>query len=415
MRLRECGSGGGSALVAVQRQRGLLGAAAPLVRHGDLVARSVLADGGDQTVGTVDRHAVDRRDHVAGLEPGLLARAAGGGLLDLGPGGRDATGGDRVAHRDADTCVGRRLARGELLHDRPRLVDRDREAEADRAALALGGRPARTDGGVDADDVAVQVDQRATGVAGVDRRVGLDRGEDRALATAAGVDRAVQRADDAAGDGALEPERRPDGHDLLADLHVVGAAEAGRRQPAHALGLDQREVGQRVRADDVRRRGGAVVERHQDVTVRLGHHVVVGEDLAVGREDDAGPAAAALCGADVDLDDRREHGRGDLLDALGASGGGVLRGQRVGRADARAGGGGVVVESCVRGRAADAAEHTGEQGTGDDQGAAATRRSGGAAGGRRRGGRPERAVAGGGGRGGSRVLGPDGAPTVRLV
>ena len=70
------------------------------------------------------------------------------------------------------------------------LVDRDREPEADRAAggrvEAAAGR--RTDGGVDADHVAVQVHERAAGVAGVDRRVRLDGGVRRVLtALAAGL------------------------------------------------------------------------------------------------------------------------------------------------------------------------------------------------------------------------------------
>ena len=55
-------------------------------------------------------------------------------------------------------------------------VDRDREADADVAAAAAAGR---ADLGVDADDAAARVEQRAAGVAGVDRGVGLDDVADR--------------------------------------------------------------------------------------------------------------------------------------------------------------------------------------------------------------------------------------------
>ena len=92
-------------------------------------------------------------------------------------------------------------------------------------ASAAGGalrRPA--DRGVDADDLAGHVDQRAAAVAGVDRRVGLDRRVDVALPCASGptFDRPVQRADDAAGDGGVEAERRADRDDALADVEVAG-------------------------------------------------------------------------------------------------------------------------------------------------------------------------------------------------
>ena len=80
--------------------------------------------------------------------------------------------------------VRRGLAVGHLVDDRHDLVDRDREAEPDGAAL-VGARGARgLDGGVDADHVPVEVDQRAAAVAGVDRRVGLDGRVDRAVALA---------------------------------------------------------------------------------------------------------------------------------------------------------------------------------------------------------------------------------------
>ena len=144
----------------------------------------------------------------------------------------------------------------------------------------------REDRDVDADELALGVEQRAARVAGVDRgirlddrqrhlagRVGLLRaaalpsgfgrskkksnGSARAVALAAvalaavalgrvvGVaapptrrrDRAVERADDAVGDGAREAERRADRHRRVADVELVGVGELDRRQAAASVSL----------------------------------------------------------------------------------------------------------------------------------------------------------------------------------
>src|SRR2546430_5284942 len=106
----------------------------------------------------------------------------------------------------------------ELVGDLLRGVARDRESDADVARALASGRDRR----VDADHPTRGVDQRATGVARVDRGVGLDRVLDRRLlaATPATEDAAavptatvpaaariaqvaVQTADDARGHGAV--------------------------------------------------------------------------------------------------------------------------------------------------------------------------------------------------------------------
>ena len=78
--------------------------------------------------------------------------------------------------------------------------------DGDGEANALG---AADDGGVDADDTAVRIDERSAGVAGVERGVGLDHVFDRATALAA--QRPTEGGDDAGGDGRLEAERVADG------------------------------------------------------------------------------------------------------------------------------------------------------------------------------------------------------------
>ena len=70
----------------------------------------------------------------------------------------------------------------------------------------------------------------------------------------------------------------------------------GRGEARDVLGLDHGEVGDRVGADDRRLGGAAVVEADRDAAAVGGDlgDVVVGEDLAVGGQDDAG-AGAGLC------------------------------------------------------------------------------------------------------------------------
>ena len=147
------------------------------------VAGAVGADLDDQFLAAVHPLAVELGDDVAGLEAGLGAGAARGdrrlrrSLLVLA----DARAVAGVLHveGDADHRVDRLAGLDQLLGDALGLVDRDGEAEAD--ASRPGRRPASAaavggpDGGVDADDPGLGVEQRAAGVAGVDRGVGLQR------------------------------------------------------------------------------------------------------------------------------------------------------------------------------------------------------------------------------------------------
>ena len=138
--------------------------------------------------------------------------------------------------------------------------------DADVAALAGQAAADGGDRGVDADDLALEVDQRPAGVAGVDGGVGLDRVDVGAVAAAAlvaGGHRPVLRADDAAGDGAGQAQRRADRHDRVADDDRVGVAE---RQRGEVLRVhpQHRDVVARRGPDDVRGRRGAVDERHVD-------------------------------------------------------------------------------------------------------------------------------------------------------
>ena len=99
------------------------------------------------------------------------------------------------------------------------MFDGDGEADAVRAAGA------REDRGVDADEPAGQIDQRAAGIAGIDGGVGLDE----ELVVGDADLGARQRRDDAVGDGLADAERIADGEHEVADLERVGIAEVDRR------------------------------------------------------------------------------------------------------------------------------------------------------------------------------------------
>jgi len=95
-------------------------------------------------------------------------------------------------------------------------VDRNGEADAGSGA---GGR---VDGGIDADDFAARIDQRAAGVAAVDGGVGLNGFIDEG--GLAGLHGATDGANDASGQRALETEWIADGENFLAYLESSGIA-----------------------------------------------------------------------------------------------------------------------------------------------------------------------------------------------
>ena len=90
--------------------------------------------------------------------------------------------------------------------------------------------------------------------------------------------------------GLADAEGIADREHAVADLDLVAVGEGDRRQVL-GVDLDDGDVGLRVAADDLGRQLAAVVERDRD---RLGavDHVVVGHDVAVGADDDAGAEAA---------------------------------------------------------------------------------------------------------------------------
>ena len=161
-------------------------------------------------------------------------------------------------------------------------VDRDGERDAHVAAAAA------VDLRVDADDFAVEIEQRAAGVAGIHRDVGLDERHEAVFARHG----AAGGADDARGDAVLERERRADGEHPLTRTQLRRIADAHHRQVL-AFDLDDRDVGAAIEADDLGGVFAPVGHAHRDF-IRVGDHVRIGEDVAVGADDEARAFTLAL-------------------------------------------------------------------------------------------------------------------------
>ena len=92
--------------------------------------------------------------------------------------------------------------------------------------------------------------------------------------------------------GGVQAERIPNGQHPLADLQLVRVAQVRHRQTSGARGVDLNhcEVRQRVHPDDFRLELALVREQHLDAHRPI-HHMLVGNDIALLRDQDAAPHA----------------------------------------------------------------------------------------------------------------------------
>ena len=166
--------------------------------------------------------------------------------------------GRQVRRHDPDVGVGDLAVRDQLLHRAARGVDRHREADP------LGRAGVAADLRVDPDHAAARVEQRAARVAVVDRRIGLDRVDER-VAGGQRVDRAARCRDDADAERVRVAEGAADRGDGRADGDGRGVAERNRCERVVArVDLQQSHVVEDVPADDPRRRRGRVLELDVD-------------------------------------------------------------------------------------------------------------------------------------------------------
>jgi hypothetical protein len=165
-------------------------------------------------------------------------------------------------------------------------------------------------GGVHADHLRLRVDERPTGIAGLDDRVDLDRaGEGLAVpGVVARGDLLVEGGHIAFGHrrcATLTPGVS-EGHDAITDRDFRGVADIDRREAVNAGDLQDCDVIGNGIADhggDVAGAGSADV--HADVRP-VGDDVIVRDDLARRADDHPGPSRFGTApDVRVDRDDRR--------------------------------------------------------------------------------------------------------------
>src|SRR6266516_459921 len=206
------------------------------------------------------------------------------------------------------------VAGPDLVHDPDRGVDRDRDPRAVAAGLAR----ARGD---DADDLPLHVQEGAAGVSGMHIGGDLDHVVQPFGAGAGRVargDRTMYGRHRTGRGGRLTApaERVPDRGDRIPDPNRRGITDRDRWQAGRAVQPEQGHIVGRIDPDDRWRRGAVTRDRDLDARGAL-DDVVVRQDLAVGREDHAGPGAQRtqpigsqrLLGR-IDVDDRADRARG---------------------------------------------------------------------------------------------------------
>eukprot|EP01022_Parablepharisma_sp_SALTPOND_P017632 TRINITY_DN2854_c0_g1_i1.p1 TRINITY_DN2854_c0_g1~~TRINITY_DN2854_c0_g1_i1.p1 ORF type:complete len:786 (-),score=227.08 TRINITY_DN2854_c0_g1_i1:181-2538(-) len=250
--------------------------------HGDLLAHRGLGHQARQGLHILDLLAVKAHDHVAARQAGLGRRAARDHIGHQGPHGlvQAELLGQFLGHRldgNPQPAADDPAGGPELGHDLLGGVDRDGEADA----LSLGH-----DGGVDAHHLALEVDQGAAGVARVDAGIGLQE-----VVIGTGADDAALGADDARGHGVLQAEGVAHGQNPVAHPELVAVAQGQEGQLVLGVYFNKGQVGLGVAAYNLGRKLIAALEAHQDL-VGLGHHVVVGDHIALGVHDDAGAQSA---------------------------------------------------------------------------------------------------------------------------
>ncbi len=262
-----------------------------------LVAAAFQADGIAQVGRPLHVLAVDADDDVAHGDAGLFSRRSSRDFLHQCAFGGvgDAIGlgavGIEVGDADAEQAALDLTVLQDLAHDRLGDVHGNGEADADVAAAVAEDR------GIDADQLAPQVDERTTRVAGVDRGVGLDE-----ILVAVRIDAAAPEcAHDAGGHGVLQAERVADRQHEVAHLHLVGIAELHLHEVLRILDLQDCDVGAWVGADHLGLQAAVVMQDDLDF-LGIVDDVVVGEDVALrGIDDDPGTGALHLAPAALGL------------------------------------------------------------------------------------------------------------------
>ena len=270
------------------------GAALPVA---DQVDRNGLAgrDSRDEEgQGLFGRHVapVHAKDDIAGLNPGPFRAFAGlDGLDDFAARPFDAERrrqivGDR-GDADAEIAARHVFPAPKLLDDRRRIFGRNGKTDPDIHA----GR--REDLRIDTDDVALHVEERATGVSAIDRGVGL---QEPVIGADAG--HPLHRRDDSRRHGRPDPERVADGDHPVTRPGQRAVAELDEGEGFAPIDLEHGEIAVGIVADQfglvfrpVRKRYGDL--RHRPA-IGCRDDVIVRDHVAIGGNEEAGAERGAF-------------------------------------------------------------------------------------------------------------------------
>ena len=175
----------------------------------------------------------------------------------------------------------------EVVDDPADQVARNAETNAVVAA-AVGG-----DRRIDADQTAVDVDQRPAAISKIDRCVGLNEVLIDQSAVGAEMQRSPACADDPHRHRLTEPEGAADRQDQVADFQPI-AVSPGHRLGRVGVDLEYGQIGLAIEPLLRRMEGASVAKANRNLLegCRIADHVAVGDDVVAGdgraRDDHAG-------------------------------------------------------------------------------------------------------------------------------
>ena len=166
--------------------------------------------------------------------------------------------------------------------------------------------------GWDADELAIHVHQRTTGITGVDGGICLDSVDEGGLAATltGSLHGAVLCRHDAGGDGGRKPQRGTDCHNVLANVHRVRIAEFDWLEVGDILRLDNGNIRRRVGCHNLRVEGAAIVQGDLYLCAPVPggiDDVVIRQNQPIGGDDRAGALFTTALRGDPDGHDRGQN------------------------------------------------------------------------------------------------------------
>jgi hypothetical protein len=233
-------------------------------------------------IGVVNRLPVHFKDDVTLFQIAVRGRTVGRNVTDNGAfrllrSERLGHCGGYVLRQDAEVGALDFAVLQNLVHHVAGQINGNREPDS-----LVSARITREDRGVDSDQVSFVVDQRSTGVAGVDRRVRLDEVLDFLNAEVA----AAHRAYDPRCQGLTHSERVSDGERYVTNLHL-GRITQRDIWEVGSVDLEDGDVRARIGTDNFSLHLALVAEGDSNFS-RVVHHMVVGQYIALRANDYTG-------------------------------------------------------------------------------------------------------------------------------